>query len=152
MKAILKTFTPLSLILTLAILFSSQTLSAQVDTPSETEGTTVAEVVDTHEETSDFSQLLEDSGFSQVLQAEGPYTVLAPSDDAIEASGTSMDALQENPQEVKTLVQGHLYQGELPPDQVESMLEVEVQDTDESPSNGTVHVVDQVVEESPNNN
>lgn len=149
MKTILKKVTPLSLIVTLAILLSSQSVNAQVDTSADTQGESVVDVVDANEETSDFGQLLDDSGFAKVLEAEGPYTILAPTNEAIESSSTSMEALEENPKLVKTIIQGHLYKGELPPEQVESMLEVEVQDTDESASNGTVHVVDEVIERSP---
>lgn len=150
MKTILNIPVTLSLIVTLAVLGNMQPVNAQEDTAPQAE--TVVDVVDANEETTDFGQLLENSGFANVLQAEGPYTVLAPSNEAIESSGTSMDALEESPQKVKTLVQGHLYQGELPPEQVESMLEVEVKDTDESASNGTVHIVDEVVEKAPANN
>jgi uncharacterized surface protein with fasciclin (FAS1) repeats len=142
MKKLLKLITATSLILAFAITLNSQALNAQ---DQGAQGDTVVEVVEGTEEASDFADLLSESGFASVLQEQGPYTVLAPSNEALEASGTNVDELKQNPQKVQGLVQGHLYQGELPSDKVESMLDVSVEKSDNSASNGTVHVVDKVV-------
>ncbi len=141
MKKLLRLITATSLILAFAITLNSQALNAQGNQG----GDTVVEVVEGTEEASDFAELLSESGFANVLQEQGPYTVLAPSNEALEASGVNVDELKQNPQKVQGLVQSHLYQGELPSDKVESMLDASVEDSDNSASNGTVHVVDQVV-------
>lgn len=141
MKKLLRLITASSLILAFAIILNSQALNAQGNQG----GDTVVEVVEGTEEASDFAELLSESGFANVLQEQGPYTVLAPSNEALEASGVNVDELKQNPQKVQGLVQSHLYQGELPSDKVESMLDASVENSDNSASNGTVHVVDQVV-------
>ena len=56
-----------------------------------------------------------------------------------------MSKLKEKPQKVKSIVQSHLYQGEVSSEQVESQMGVTIEEKDESPSNGVVYVVDQVV-------
>lgn len=132
-----------TLILTFIFLFNFQMSYAQVDTSTDTQGKSVVDVIDTKEDASDFAQLLKDSGFAAVLKKQGPYTILAPSNEALETSNVNIEELKKNP---KKLVQGHLYQGELSSDQVESQMGVSVEETDEAASNGTVHVVDQVVE------
>ncbi len=141
MKKLVRLFTATSLILAFAITLNSQALNAQGNQG----GDTVVEVVEGTEQVSDFAELLSESGFANVLQEQGPYTVLAPSNEALEASETNVDELKQNPQKVQGLVQGHLYQGDLPSDKVESMLDVSVEESDNSASNGTVHVVDKVV-------
>ncbi len=135
-----------SLILTVTFLLNT-TSQAQETAPPDAQGETVYEVVNANEETSDFAKLLDKSGYAQILKKQGPYTILAPSNDAIEASNTSMEELNENPEQIKTVVQGHLYQGEVPSDQIESQMGVTVEKSDESASNGVVHVVDQIVQQ-----
>lgn len=135
-----------SLILTVTFLLNTS-VQAQETAPPDAQGETVYEVVNASEETSDFAELLDKSGYAQILKKQGPYTILAPSNDAIEASNTSMEELNENPEQIKTVVQGHLYQGEVPSDQIESQMGVTVEKSDESASNGVVHVVDQIVQQ-----
>ncbi len=146
MKKLLRVITATSLILAFAITFNSQAIIAQGDTSGGGQGDTVVDIVSESDEASDFAELLSESGFANVLQEQGPFTVLAPSNEALEASGADVDELKQNPQQVQTLVQSHLYQGDLPSDEVESMLDVSVENSDNSASNGTVHVVDKVVE------
>lgn len=146
MKLSLKTLLISSLILTVTVLLNTTT-QAQETTPPDAQGETVYEVVNASEETSDFAELLDKSGYAKILKKQGPYTVLAPSNEAIEASNTSMDKLSENPGQIKSVVQGHLYQGEVPSEKVESQMGVTVEKSDESASNGVVHVVDQIVQQ-----
>ena len=144
MKLSLKSLLISSLILTVTLLFSINDTQAQQTSPPETEGKTVLEAVKTSDKTSDFAELLEQSGYAKVLNSQGPYTVLAPSNEAI-SKETEMSKLKEKPQKVKSIVQSHLYQGEVSSEQVESQMGVTIEEKDESPSNGVVYVVDQVV-------
>lgn len=143
MKATLKTLLASSLMITVALLFNFNQATAQ-DTgpPQAAEGKTVVEVVNSHDGTSEFGKLLSESGYAQVLQNQGPYTVVAPSNEAIQAE---KEAVGEGAVNAKSLVQGHLYQGEVPAEQVESQMGVTVEETDETAGNGVVHVVDKVV-------
>lgn len=147
MKLSMKSLLINSLIIIVAFLFTTHTTDAQQTTPPDAEGKTVYEAVKSSEETSDFAQLLEKSGYAEILKKQGPYTILAPSNEAIEESGENVEELNENPEKVKNLIRGHLYQGEVPSDQVESQMGVSVEESDDSPSNGIVHVVDQIVQQ-----
>lgn len=142
MKATLKTLLASTLVLTVTLLLNSNPALAQENAPPAAEGKTVVEVVKDNNGTSEFAQLLAESGYAQVLENQGPYTVVAPSNEAIEAE---KEAAGEGAVNAKSLVQGHLYQGEVPAEQVESQMGVTVEDTDESAGNGIVHVVDKVV-------
>lgn len=142
MKPTLKTLLASSLMLTVALLFNFNQAAAQDTAPQAAEGKTVVEVVSSHDGTSEFGKLLSESGYAQVLQNQGPYTVVAPSNEAIQ---DEKEAMGEGAVNAKSLVQGHLYQGEVPAEQVESQMGVTVEETDETAGNGVVHVVDKVV-------
>lgn len=109
------------------------------------EGETVVDKVKDNSDTSEFSELLDQSGFAQVLVQQGPYTVLAPSNDALSESDIDIESAKENQKQAQQVVQNHLYQGEISADEVESSMGVKVQKKEESPANGVVYVVDKVV-------
>ncbi len=109
------------------------------------DGETVVDKINSNEKLSDFTALVEASGFGQVLTQPGTYTVLAPTNKALENEGVDVDAAKENRDQAQKVVQSHLYQGEISSDEVESSMGVKIEDKDESPANGTVYVVDKVV-------
>lgn len=137
MKTIKSTFTSL-LIITITILFFSNSLLAQGNSPQDK---TVFDVVNSKDNLSEFASLLQQSGYAKVINQKGPYTVLAPSNEAIQNTDSK---LKKNP---KKLMKGQLFQGNVPKDQIESQMGVTVQETDSSASNGTVYVVDKVVQQ-----
>ena len=142
MESIVKTTLLSTFALIITLLLNVQAANAQGQTPQAIQGKTVMEVVDDNEKTGNFASMLKESGYAQVLNQQGPYTILAPSNEAIKAEKESMG---ESPVKAKKLVQGHLYQGEVPADQIESQMGVTVTETDETPANGVVHIVDSVV-------
>lgn len=142
MKSIVKTTLSGTFALIITLLFQVQAVTAQGQAPEAGQGKTVMEVVDEKDDTGDFAQMLKDSGYSQVLNQQGPYTILAPSNEAIKAEKESMG---KSAVSAKKLIQGHLYQGEVPADQIESQMGVTVTETDETAANGVVHIVDTVV-------
>jgi uncharacterized surface protein with fasciclin (FAS1) repeats len=109
------------------------------------QGETVVDKVSDNSDTSDFADLLEQSGFAQVLAQQGPYTVLAPTNDALAKGEVDIEAAKENRDQAQQVVQNHLYQGEISSDEVESSMGVKVHDADESPANGVVYTVSEVV-------
>lgn len=109
------------------------------------DGETVVDKMNSNEKLSDFTELVDASGFGQVLTQQGTYTVLAPTNKALENEGVDVDAAKENKDQAQKVVQSHLYQGEISSDEVESSMGVKIQDKDESAANGTVYIVDQVV-------
>ncbi len=146
MNTVLKRLILSSFVLLFAASLHFNNVKAQGQTPPDAEGETVVDKLNSHDDTSTFAQLLQESGFGDILTKKGPFTVLAPSDDALQSGDTNPEQLRQNPQQLKKFVRGHLYQGEVPSDQIESGMGVEVQDTDNSASNGTIYVVDQAVQ------
>lgn len=128
-----------SLTLAVTLLFVSSALHAQQDSSPEMQGKTVLELLKSKGNTSKFAGLLEESGYSQVIKKKGPYTILAPSNEAIEQADPK---LKENP---RKLMKGQIFQGEVSKKQVESQMGVKIQETDDSASNGIIYVTDKVV-------
>lgn len=134
-----------TLLLTVGLLFNNQDIQAQ-DIQQQTQDSDVVEVVNSDEENTLFAELLEKTDMPEVLSSQGPFTVLVPSDEALESMDTDIEELKQDPQQVQNLVSGHLYQGDLPSEEVEAALGVNVIDGDKKASNGVVHVIDEVVQ------
>lgn len=140
MKSISKRFFAGSLILVFTLLFSSNAVRGQSNSQTDNQGKTVYEVVNSNENTSEFAALLDKSGYARILkQQQGDFTVLAPSNEAVQKADSELKASP------KKLMKGQLFKGEVSKDQVESQMGVTVEETDNSASNGTVYVVDKVV-------
>lgn len=135
----LKRITTGFLALTLALIFGVNNAYAQ-------EGT-VVDVVKSNEEVSTFAELLEETDLPDVLnQEEGSFTVLAPTDEAFQKMGVDTEQLKEDPEQLQNLVVSHLFQGEVPSDQVEPNVGVTVKDGDVKADNGVIHIVEDVVQ------
>lgn len=147
MKTTLKRLFAGSFILLFAVAIHVNSIQAQVQDNAETQpqGETVVDKIDSNEETSDFAQVLKVSGFAEVLKKQGPFTVLAPTNEALQSGKVDIEKAKNDQKMAQQVAQSHLYQGELPADEIESTMGVEVQDSDDSPSNGTVYLVNQVV-------
>ncbi|MEX0724102.1 MAG: fasciclin domain-containing protein [Gracilimonas sp.] len=107
----------------------------------------VVEVVQNSEDHTIFAELLEETEMVELLKEEGPYTVLAPTDEAFESLGDELETLKENPQELQNVVIGHLFNGQIGAADVEEARSVNVTQGDIEASNGTVHVIDEVMVE-----
>lgn len=138
MKSLSKTLFTGILIMTFGLGFTLNSAIAQ-------DGN-VVDVVTSDDENTLFAELLEETDMPQVLGQQGPYTVLVPTDDAIESLDTSVEELKENPDRLQDIIRNHLYQGKLASNEIESALDVTVTDGDKEASNGVVHTVDEVVQ------
>lgn len=153
MKSTLRRFVPISLVLTFTIFFTPALLNAQGSysrrTPANAKmtvkGQTVVKVVNSDNDTSIFAVLLKKSGFAQVLKKKGPFTVLAPNNEALK-SNVQIGQLEKSPKRLKKVVQDHLYKGKLPEKKIESALGVKVIDSHKA-SNGVVYVINSVVKQ-----
>jgi uncharacterized surface protein with fasciclin (FAS1) repeats len=134
-----------SFILLFAVAIHSNTINAQGNTEDQPQGETVVDKVESNEGTSDFAEILQVSGFADVLSQQGPFTVIAPSNDALQSAEVDVEKAKNDQKMAQQVAQSHLYQGELPSEEVESSMGVEVQDSDDSASNGTIYFVDQVI-------
>lgn len=107
---------------------------------------TLAAVVDNSEDHTTFAELLETAELKSVLEQPGPYTVLAPTDEAFEELGDEqINTLKENPQQLQNVLIGHLFQGNVSASDVENARPVNITKGDIESSNGTVHVIDEVI-------
>lgn len=105
----------------------------------------VVEVVENSDDHTIFADLLVEAEMVDLLKEEGPYTVLAPTDEAFENLGDDFEALKENPQELQNVVISHLFNGQIGAADVEEARPVNVTEGDIEASNGTVHVIDEVM-------
>jgi uncharacterized surface protein with fasciclin (FAS1) repeats len=106
---------------------------------------TVVDIINESEDHTILAELLVETELNNVISQPGSFTVIAPTDEAFEALGSDLDELRANPQQLQNVVIGHLYQGEVPSEDVEPNVGVEVVEGDISASNGIVHVTDEVV-------
>lgn len=107
---------------------------------------TVMEVVDSNEELGTFADLLAETQLPDLLNQEGPFTVIAPTDEAFEKSGIDPEQLKEDTDKLQNVVVTHLFRGTLSSDEVEPNTGAPVKEGDVEASNGVVHVVEDVVQ------
>ncbi len=107
----------------------------------------VVEVVENSDDHTIFAELLVETELDDLLKQEGPYTVLAPTDEAFEELGSDFEALREDSEKLQNVVISHLFNDEVSADAVEQAKPVTIVEGDIEASNGTVHVVDEVMTE-----
>lgn len=134
----------LKMITAITLLISVGTVMAQDPTMPASEHT-VFDVINTSNNHTTFASLLVETGLSEMLSQSGTYTVVAPTNAAFSELGESLETLRESPEQLQQFVRNHLLQGTVSANEVEEALNVSVSSSDESPSNGVVHVVDKVV-------
>lgn len=105
----------------------------------------VVDVINSSEDHTIFAELLAESELDNVIAQQGPFTVVAPTDEAFEAMGDELDQLRESPEQLQNVVIGHLFQGEVTAADVEPALGIEIKEGDIEASNGLVHISDQVI-------
>lgn len=106
----------------------------------------VVEVINNSENHTIFADLLNETGFSDVVAKAGPYTIVAPTNRAFEEMDTNLDELRASPDNLESLVISHLFQGEVPAQKAEASLGIEITDGDLPASNGLVHISNEVIE------
>ncbi|MCC5913308.1 MAG: fasciclin domain-containing protein [Balneolaceae bacterium] len=105
----------------------------------------VVDVINDSEDHTIFAQLLADTEMDNIISEQGPFTVIAPTDDAFNALGDELEQIQADPERAQNIVVSHLFQGEVPSEDVEPALGIEVASGDIGADNGLVHVVDEVI-------
>lgn len=109
----------------------------------------VVDVINESDDHTILSELLEITELNNVIAQQGPFTVVAPTDAAFEELGSELDALREDPEQAQNVIIGHLFQGEVPAEEAEPALNIEITNGDIPATNGLVHVTDTVIK---NNN
>ncbi len=106
----------------------------------------VVDVINASEDHTIFSELLEESELDNVIAQPGPFTVVAPTDEAFEAMGDELNQIRENPDALQNVVIGHLFQGEVTAEEAEPALGITVVTGDIPASNGLVHTTNEVIQ------
>jgi len=106
---------------------------------------TVVDVINSSEDHTIFSELLEETNLDDAISDQGPFTVIAPNDDAFEAMGDELDQLRSDPDMLQNVLIGHLFQGENTAEDVGPALGVEIIEGDIPASNGLVHITNEVL-------
>lgn len=106
----------------------------------------IVEVIKNSENHTVFADLLEETGYNDVVSQAGPYTVIAPTDQAFEEMDQNLEDLRANSDSLESVVISHLFQGEISADRAESSLGIEITESGIEASNGTVHVSSEVIE------
>lgn len=105
----------------------------------------VVDVVKNIENHTIFAELMETANVEDILSQEGPYTVIAPIDDAFRKLGDDFEQIRNNPEQVQTIVINHLFQGEVSAEEVEPAINVEIENGDIPATNGLVHSTNDVI-------
>ena len=134
-----KRFSTLATILAFVFAFS-----LNVDNATAQDGD-VVEIVNQSEDHTIFASMLAETELDAVISEQGPFTVLAPTDDAFEALGEDLQQIQADPERMQNIVIGHLFQGEVTAEEAGPAIDVEIEQGDIGASNGLVHVIDSVI-------
>lgn len=139
MKTMKKYFSVLSffaLIFTFALTTNSATA----------QDNTVVEVVEASENHTIFAELLNETNLGDAIADQGPYTVIAPTDQAFKNLGDDLEQIRQDSDRLQTIVVGHLFQGEVQAADAEPALGVEISEGDIPASNGLVHITNEVIQ------
>ena len=91
-----------------------------------------------------FAQMVEDAELNETLQQAGPFTIIAPTDEAVSEVEDELNEVRGDPQQLQNLVINHLFQGEASAEEVEETFEIEIEDGDIDAANGIIHSVEDV--------
>ena len=105
----------------------------------------VVDVINESDDHTILAELLETTELNNVIAQQGPFTVVAPTDAAFEEIGDELDELRQDPEQAQNILKGHLFQGEVPAEQTEPALNIEITNGDIQATNGLVHVTDTVI-------
>lgn len=162
----------LSTLTAVFLLVAGFSLSANAQDAAPNDSTTVVDVAVAADDFNILVEALQATGLDAALQGEGPFTVLAPTDEAFEALGDELDRLlqEENLEELANILSYHVITAEALAEDVAGMTEAptvlgqpisisvengsvtvsgsnsaQVVQTDIDASNGVIHVIDTVL-------
>lgn len=105
----------------------------------------VVDVINESENHTIFAELLAETNLDDAIADQGPFTIIAPTNEAFEALGDELEQIKADPDMLQNLLIGHLFQGENSAEDVEPALGVNITTGDIPASNGLVHVTDEVL-------
>jgi uncharacterized surface protein with fasciclin (FAS1) repeats len=143
----LKKYSPILSVFALIIAFTFSANSALAqDATTTSQDNSVVEIVESSENHTIFADLLDETGLSNAIEDEGPYTVVAPTDEAFESMDTNLEEIKNDQQMMNNIVSGHLFQGKVESSEVEASIDVNITEGNIDASNGYVHVTNGVIQ------
>jgi len=106
----------------------------------------IMDVINSSDNHTIFASLLAEANLEDAISDQGPYTVVAPTDEAFEAMGEELEQLRADPDRLQNVLIGHLFQGEVTAEDAEPALGVNITEGDIQATNGLVHVTDEVIQ------
>lgn len=106
----------------------------------------IMEVINSSDDHTVFASLLAEANLDDAISDQGPYTVIAPTDEAFEAMGEELEQLRADPDRLQNVLIGHLFQGEVTAEDAEPALGINIIEADKQASNGLVHITDEVIQ------
>jgi uncharacterized surface protein with fasciclin (FAS1) repeats len=115
------------------------------DYEREYESNNIVDVINASTDHTILAQLLAEAQLIETLNMEGPYTVLAPTDAAFYELGTALNEVRQDPQQLQAVLLQHLFQGEVPSEDVTEAIGIEIDNGDIEADNGVIHVIETVI-------
>lgn len=106
----------------------------------------VMDVINSSDDHTTFASLLAEANLDDAISDQGPYTIIAPNNEAFDAMGDELEELRADPDRLQNVLIGHLFQGEVTAEDAEPTLGVNITEADIQASNGLVHVTDEVIQ------
>lgn len=106
----------------------------------------VVDVIESSEDHEIFASLLDETDLGNAIADQGPYTVIAPTDQAFEEMGEELEQIRQDPDMLQNIVVGHLFQGEVTAADAEPAIGIEIEEGDIEASNGLVHITNEVIQ------
>ena len=132
--------------LIIGLLFSSTAIAQNNSDADTTQANSVLEIVESSENHTIFEEMLNETELANAISDKGPYTVIAPTDDAFESMGNKLEEVRNSRDMMQKVVSAHLYQGKVDSSEVEAAMNVDITNGNIDASNGYVHVTDAVVQ------
>lgn len=135
-KRVFSIFTAFSLVI---LMLGFQTTEAQDNT--------VLDIINNSEDHTVLAELLEISGVDEMISDDGPYTVIAPTDEALNSMELDLDKLREDPEMAHDFLVNHIFEGEVLAEDAEESLGITIINPDIIALNGIVHVTDEIIKD-----
>ena len=108
---------------------------------------TVLDIINESEDHTIMAELLKISGVDEMISDDGPYTVVAPTDEALTSWEMDVDKMREDPEMAHDFLVNHIFQGEVLAKDAGPSLDINIITPDIIAINGIVHVTDEVIKD-----
>jgi uncharacterized surface protein with fasciclin (FAS1) repeats len=134
-----RTFSILTATTFLILTLGLQQATAQADD--------VLDIINESENHTVMADLLIVSELDHIVSEDGPYTVIAPTDEAFRSHGLDIEKLKDDSDLAHDMLVNHIFEGEVFSQDVENNMNINLIEEDIIALNGIVHVTDEIIED-----